>query len=58
MTIKNHPGKQVKATIEHIEAQECYRLQIFSLSIFPEQLHSKANEEKKEPGPIKTFNIS
>lgn len=52
MTIKNHPGKQVKATIENIDGPECYRLQIFSLSIL------KLNEEKKEPGPIKTFNIS
>ena len=55
MTVKNHPGKQVKAKIEHTEAQECYRLQIFSLSIFPEQLHGKA--EWRE-GPVKAFNIN
>ena len=55
MKVKNHRGKQVKAKIEHTEAQECYRLQIFSLSIFLEQLHGKA--EWRE-GPVKTFNIS
>lgn len=55
MTIKNHPGKQVKATIENIDGQECYRLQIFSLSIFPEQLHSKAEQREERTRAYKNI---